>query len=95
MRRLMMVMVLVCVLMMAGAEMVFAKTGDDPGIGTIPQPELSGSWLAGFIYVLHLILLKYVPWFRNWWDRFVFKRYTQNYLEDFSIITTFGNKKTD
>ena len=66
MRRLMRAIVGVCRVRVFGAGVVYAQSGDAPGTETLPEPDPTGSWGAGFIYVLLLILLEYVPWFRNW-----------------------------
>jgi len=43
-------------------------------IGPLPQPNLSGEWVAGAVYVLLLVALEYVPHFAFWWDLFAYKR---------------------
>ena len=37
-------------------------------IGPLTNPQLSGKWLAGALFVLLSVGLEYVPWFADWWD---------------------------
>lgn len=43
-------------------------------IGPLPEPELSGEWIAGLVYVLLMMAIEYVPPFAAWWDPFEHKR---------------------
>lgn len=43
-------------------------------IGPVPEPELSGEWIAGLVYVLLLVAIEYIPHFHEWWDRVTYKR---------------------
>jgi len=75
MRKAMVLMVVVVLLVLAAGR-VGAQAADEPvvgGIGPIAQPELSGGWVAGFVYVFLLVLMEYVPGFRDWWDVFKYK----------------------
>lgn len=37
-------------------------------VDQIVQPELSGKWVAGFLYIVVSVLLEYWPRFARWWD---------------------------
>lgn len=46
------------------------------GIGPLPQPTLTGEWIAGLVYVLLMVAIEFVPRFSVFWDAFLYKRET-------------------
>jgi len=46
----------------------------EPPVPVLPDPELSGVWLATVLFVLGSVLLEYVPGLRTWWKGTEYKR---------------------
>lgn len=57
------------------------------GIGPLPEPKLSGEWIAGMVFVLLMVAMEFVPKFALFWDPFQYKRET---VAGVGLLTVIG-----
>ena len=80
----------VCILIALVLVLALPASVAAEGIGPLPQPTLTGEWIAGLVFVLLMVALEFVPKFALFWDPYPYKRETVAGVGLLTVIALVG-----